>query len=105
MLSHTKKAKPLLAIALRQFLKKALDRGWYEEAYHPKVERAFRNISDEDLVHGLELSTWVIEKTEPAREKGLFKYTIRTADIEGVELHIVVLPFLETQRFKIITKY
>lgn len=105
MLSHKKKAKPLSAIALRQFLRKALDRGWYRERFHPKVERAFRNISDEDLVHGLELNTWIIEKTEPAKEEGLFRYTIRTADIEGVELHIVVLPFPGTQRFDIITKY
>ena len=99
------KRKPLSPAALRQFLEKALDKGWVKERYHSDVDRAYRNISDDDVAHGLELSSWVIEKTEPAREAGLFKYTIRTADIEGDELRLVVLPLIATGRVEIITKY
>ena len=97
--------KPLSPAGLRQVLEKALDKGWVKECFHPKAHRAFRNISDEDIEHGLELSTWVIEKIEPARDAGLFRYTICTADIEGDELHLVVLPFTATGRVEIITKY
>ena len=101
----TSNKKPLSAIGLRQFLKKALDKGWVRELHHSDVDRAYRNISDDDIQYGLELSTWVIEQTVPAREAGLFKYTIRTADIEGDELHLVILPFTSTGTIEIITKY
>jgi hypothetical protein len=99
------KRKPLSSAGLRQFLRKALDKGWVRELPHSDVDRAYRNISDDDIQHGLELSGWVIEKTEPAREAGLFKYTIRTADIEGDELHLVILPFTSSGTVEIITKY
>lgn len=91
---------------LRQFIAKALDKNWIREGFHSEVDNAYRNISDEDLRYGLERSDWCVEgDPEPAEEKGRFKYIIRTVDIEGDELHIVVLPNTDTGTLKIITKY
>ncbi len=97
--------KPLSAIALRQFVNKALDKGWWREDFHSEFDRAYRNISADDVEYGLERSSWILEKTEPAKEEGLFKYTIRTADIEGDELHLVLLPRTKTGTLRVITKY
>jgi hypothetical protein len=97
--------KPWSETALRQFIARAIDKGWVREDPHSEFDRAYRNISADDIRFGLERSGWVLEKTEPAREKGRFKYTIRTTDIEGDELHLVLLPNNETATLAVITKY
>lgn len=99
-------SKPLSLAALRLFIDKALDRGWMREGFHSEVENAYRNISDEDVRYGLERKDWYVEgDPKPAKQKGLFKYVIRTVDVEGDELHLVVLHYTETGTLKIITKY
>ena len=76
----TSKHKQLSPAGLRQLLDKALDKCWVKEQPHSEMDRSYRNISDDDIEHGLKLKGWIIEKTEPAKEAGLFKYTIRTAE-------------------------
>ncbi len=90
--------------SLVQFIAKALDKGWVRECPHSEFDRAYRNISDEDIQFGLERKGWTIEKVEPSGKKR-FKYTILTADIEGDELHLVILPDTGTGTIQIITKY
>jgi hypothetical protein len=96
--------KPLSKIALRQFIAKALDKGWVRESFHSEVERAHRNISDEDVRVGLERKDWIIIG-EPEVATNGFKYLIRTADVDDEVLHLLILPNLENATLKIITKY
>ena|SRR5438128_9044138 len=101
MLSFEK--KPLSETGLRQFITKALDKGWIREGWHSEVENAYRNISEEDIRYGLSRKEWVLETAEPAK-KG-FKYLISTVDIEQEELHLLVLPDTETGTLKVLTKF
>jgi len=43
------KKKPLSPAGLRLLLEKALDKGWVRELPHSDVDRAYRNISDDDI--------------------------------------------------------
>jgi hypothetical protein len=101
MLSLT---KPMSEAGLRLFIAKALDKGWIREDWHSEVERAYRNISNEDIQYGLSRKDWVIKgKPEPAKNGG-FKYLIRTVDIDQEELHLLVLP-TDAETLRILTKY
>ena len=95
--------KPMSEAALRQFINKALEKGWVRESFHSEVERAYRNISDEDIQHGLGRKDWVIGGKPEQVKKG-FKYLIRTVDIEKEELHLLVLP-TDDETLIILTKY
>jgi hypothetical protein len=100
MLSST---KPMSEAGLRQFIVRALDKGWVRETWHSEQDRAYRNISDEDIRYGLSRRDWVIESNEKAEKVG-FKYLIKTVDIEREELHLLVQP-TDEETLKIITKY
>jgi len=102
MLSLTKQ-KPMSEAGLRQFIARALDRGFVREGFHSEVERAARNISDEDIRYGLSRKDWTLKgKPEPSKTGG-FMYLIRTIDIEQVELHLLVKPETRTATLKILT--
>ncbi len=108
MLSSNPKHTPnaLSEAALRQFIRKALEKGWVREAFHSEFERAYRNISDDDVRHALSSKDWTLER-QPAwsEEHKNFVYVVRSADVEGEELHLVVTPNVDTGTLKIITKY
>jgi len=95
--------RPMSEAALRQFIGKALDKGWVRESFHSEVERAYRNISDEDIQYGLSRKDWIIEDEPEQINKG-FKYLIRTVDIEQEELHLLVLP-TDVETLIVVTKY
>ncbi len=88
---------------MRQFISNALSRGWVRESFHSEVERAYRNISDEDIQYGLSRNGWIIEG-EPEQATRGFKYLIQTVDIEQEELHLLVLPTGD-ETLIILTKY
>jgi hypothetical protein len=90
---------------LRQFIAKALDRGYVREGFHSEIERADRNISDEDIQYGLGRKDWTLEGPPQESRTGGFKYLIRTVDVEQEELHLLVKPDIETGNLKILTKY
>jgi len=97
---------PLSEVALRQFISKALDKNWIREGFHSEVERADRNISHEDIIHGLE-GRWTLTESRPPsndRQSG-YSYTLKTRDLEDEELILVVCPNLQDQTLKIATKY
>jgi hypothetical protein len=96
--------KPMSAAALRQFIDKALEKGYVREGWHSEVERADRNISDDDISYGLGHKNWTIQKVEPSKTGG-FKYLIKTVDVDQEELHLLVKPDTETGNLKILTKY
>jgi hypothetical protein len=73
------KQKPMSVAGLRQFIARALDKGFLRESFHSEVERAYRNISHEDIRYGLSRKDWTLaEQPEPSKTGG-FKYLIRTA--------------------------
>jgi hypothetical protein len=106
MLSSQSRPSPLSSAALREFIRKVLDTGLYRETFHSEVEVSYRNISDDDIRHGLEQEGWELEgEPEFDPKYGNFKYVIRTVDVEGDELHLVVAPDTKKGTLKIITKY
>ena len=90
---------------LRQFVIRALDRGYVREGFHSEVERAERNISEHDIRYGLSQKTRTLEGFPQPSKTGGFKYLIRTVDVEQEELHLLVKPDTETGNLKILTKY
>jgi hypothetical protein len=99
------KQKPMSDAGLRQFIARALDKGYVREGFHSEIERAERNISDEDIRYGLSRKNWVVESPPEQSRTGGFKYLIRTVDVEQEELHLLVKPDAETGNLKILTKY
>ncbi len=98
-----KKPKPLSGVALRQYIVKALDKGWIRESYHSEIERASRNISHDDLLCGLE-ADWLLEEARYSEAHGSFSYTLKTVDIDGDELHVVVCPD-SNMTLKVVSKW
>lgn len=105
MLSYSQQPKPLSENALRQFIARALDKGYVREGFHSEVERAERNISDDDIRYGLSRKDWILGCPPEQSKTGGFKYLIRTVDVEQEELHLLVKPDPETGNLKILTKY
>jgi hypothetical protein len=97
--------KPMSEAGLRDFINRALDRGFVREGFHSEVERADRDISDEDIRYGLSLKSWVLKGLPKPSKTGGFKYLIKTVDIENAELHLLVKPETGTSSLKILTKY
>jgi hypothetical protein len=91
---------------LREFVRRACDRGYYKEGFHSEYERAYRNISPDDIVYGLEREDWVLCET-PNYDKEFknWEYLIQTWDIEGEELHLKIAVDTEYQRVEVITKW
>jgi hypothetical protein len=101
MLSLT---KAMSEAGLRQFIARALDRGYVREGFHSEVERADRNISDDDIRYGLGRKDWTLASPPQKSKTGGFKYLIRTIDVDHDELHLLVKPEAN-ENLKILTKY
>jgi len=91
---------------LREFVIRACERGYYGETFHSEVERAHRNISPDDILWGLQRDDWV-RCAEPRFVEGsrCWRYQIRTVDIEGDELHLVIEVDSVNLRFEVVTKW
>jgi len=105
VVSISGQVSPLSADELAACVSRILAYGTVRESYHSREERSGRNISDDDLQHGLSLS-WILAK-EPNWDSyhRNWEYLIRTKDIEGDELHIKIVAEPEFNRIRIITKY
>jgi len=91
---------------LRDFVRIAYERGYYRETFHSEHERAYRDISPDDIAYGLERSDWVLCKAPDYDKKfGSWEYLIRTVDIEDEELHLKIAIDLRYQRFEVISKW
>ena len=90
---------------LRAFLKEAIEDGDYTESFHSEHEHPERNISIDDLLHGL-LQNWEhFQKACYDDRRDEWKYYLKTRDIEGDVLHVVIAVSLRKRRFKVITKW
>jgi hypothetical protein len=106
MTSSPKHGNALSDEGLRQFVDRALSRGFYREAWHSETERASRNISDEDISFGLERKSWTLAKAPDFdADHGTWEYLIKTEDIEGEELHLKIAVYPDEQRFVVVTKF
>jgi hypothetical protein len=91
---------------LREFVRRACERGFFKEGFHSEYERAYRNISPDDIVYGLERKDWVLcEDPDYDGEFKSWEYLIQTWDIEGEELHLKIAVNAEFHRFEVITKW
>ena len=92
--------------ALRHLVAKAVEKGWVREVFHAEHERAYRNISMEDVLYGLERSNWTLAAPPDydATHKN-WEYQIKTVDIEGVELGLKIAPNPADGTVIVITKF
>jgi hypothetical protein len=107
IMSNASQDKRLLSErALRQLISVALDKNYFRERWHAEHEHPERNISTDDVIHGLERKDWTLaESPNLDEEHHNYEYLIRTADIEGDELHIKVAAFPSLARFEVITRW
>jgi hypothetical protein len=107
-LSSSKRPNPLSESALRQAINKVLDRGFIREAFHSEVERAERNISEDDIRYGLERKDWTLAKPpnwDDSPKHKTWEYLIKTVDVDQEELHLKIAVYPNENRLKVITKY
>jgi hypothetical protein len=107
-LSIDKRPQPLSEQALRAAVKRATDKGFIREAFHSEVERADRNISDEDIRYGLERKDWTLAKKpdwDDCPKHKNWEYLIKTVDVDQEILHLKIAIYPAENRIKVITKY
>ena len=102
-----RKRPPVLSEAsLRQLVKVALDKGYYTETFHAENEHPERQISLDDVLHGLEREDWTLTKTPNFDEEHWsWEYLISTTDIDGDALGIKLAAFPDDRRIEIITRW
>jgi len=92
--------------ALREFVRHARKKGYYRETFHSEVERAERNISPDDIAHGLDRDGWRVCKAPNFDdEHQTWEYLIETEDIEGEVLHLKITIDERNKRFEVISKW
>ncbi len=100
--SSERRPNPLNEHALRQLIRVALYKGYYREyLHHPD-----RDISVDDVIHGLERSDWTLEENPEWNDGNrTHRYKVCTVDIEGNELTLIVAAYPEEKRIEIITAW
>lgn len=97
---------PISVATLRKLVESvASGEGFLRESFHAANEHPERNISLEDVLAGLKSPDWVLEKTEYDSRHKNWKYLIKTADIEGDELHILISADPKRAIIKVITRW
>lgn len=100
------RSQPFTSEELRAFVKEALSSGSYREIPHSRIERAYRNITNDDILHGLERDDWQLAGDPKFdTERNRWRYEISTLDVEGGPLNLIVSPRTELCRIDIITKW
>ncbi len=98
--------RPLTENGLRQLILTALEKGYVRESWHAESEHPERNISIDDVIHGLEREDWTLVKAPNYDdEHRSWEYLIKTVDIERDELHIKIAAFPAQKRIEIITRW
>lgn len=88
---------------LRAAVSRIVLRGTFRESKHSSQDRAYRNVSDDDIVHMLE-GFWVLEGADWDGKHRNWKYRLTGTDIEGDALTLVIAVNVEFNRIEIITK-
>ena len=98
-------SSPLSDDKLREFLKGAIEDGDYTESFHSEHDHPDRDVSVDDVLHGLQQKWEHFQEPDFNQEHGNWKYYIKTTDIEGEVLHIIIAVCLKNRRFKVITRW
>ena len=97
-----KRPNPLSEHTLRQLIHYALDKGYYREYLH----HLERNISVDDVIHGLERSDWKLGGNPEWNDGNrTHRYKVCTVDIEGEALTVIVAAYPHEKRIEIITAW
>lgn len=92
--------------ALRELIARALRKGYFRESFHAEHEHPEREISLDDVIHGLESKDWTLVRTPDFDEKhGTWEYLVKTKNLEGDELHIKIAAFPAENRVEVITRW
>jgi len=106
MSSSGARPQPFTAEELRAFIREALSSGSYREIGHSRIDRTYRNIRNDDIVHGLERDDWqLVDAPEFDPKRACWRYKISTVDVEGDPLNLIVSARTELCRIDIITKW
>ena|SRR5258708_38578464 len=104
--SPDKRPLPLGEHVLRLLIRVATERGYYTESLHKTNDHPERNISPDDVIHGLERDDWKLCKPPDWDvEHQNWEYLIGTVDIEGDELTVKVGAYPDEKRIRIITAW
>lgn len=75
---------------LKELVNDALSpNGYFTESFHAARDHSERNVSVDDVIHGLKFDGWTLKSSEFDDTHGRWKYKIKTEDVEGDELVIV----------------
>jgi hypothetical protein len=96
---------PLSETALRELTHIALERGYIRERQHAEHGHPERNISIDDVIHGLDREDWKLEAKDYDEEHKSWEYLIRTHDVDGDELHIKIAALPSEKRIWVITRW
>ena len=106
MSSGSQQKRPLSEHALRQLIRIAIDKGYYAEHWHAETGHPERNISIDDVIHGLEREDWaLVGSPNYDHQHRNYEYLIQTVDVEGDELHIKLAALPDEKRFEVITRW
>jgi hypothetical protein len=99
---------PLDARALRTLVSEALENGpesGTPETYHARFGHLERNLSVDDVIHGLERS-WTFDRP-PEFNQGMWqwKYRIATESIDGDKMVIVIAVDTVNRSFEVVTRW
>lgn len=97
--------QPLDDDKLRAFLKGAIEDGDYTESFHSEREHPEREVSIDDLLHGLQQRWHHFQAASFDARRDEWRYYLKTTDIEGETLHVIIAVSLRNRRFKVITKW
>ena len=97
--------KQLSAPELRRVIEQARIEGRVRESFHASDEHPERNLSLDDVLAGLERADWILESTEYDEKHKNWKYRIKTKDVEGDDLTILLTASQETLSVKVITRW
>lgn len=103
--SQERRANPLHEKALRQLISNALNRGYFRESFHAEFNHPERNISADDVIHGLERGDWTLASSNYDEQHRNYEYLIWTFDFEGDELHIKIAAYPSEKRIEVITRW
>jgi hypothetical protein len=108
MTSQGKKPKSLEQGAVRKVVLTALSNdGYYVESFslHSRFDHPERHLSIDDILNGLKIEWRGCKVDEFNDEEWQWKYLIKTADIEGFPLVIVVALDPKNNRFTVVTSF
>jgi hypothetical protein len=105
MTSSGKRPRPLKAAEVRKAVLAALSVGTYKESLHATFDHLERKISFADVIHGLKQPWASCKPDEFNYDEWQWKYEIKTTDIEGEALTIIVALDPKNAWFEVVTRY